>query len=248
MTATSSSNGITFKVLLPQINHPLSGPPPTPRVNISGPTTLKSFPLHRVDFLNSDLRKLVLKRPTYIMKCKKVLGHGDGGSVYEVKYPLMKESYALKVVERVSAFQSTDKFGKDGIRTEITLAKKLHHPHITDFKAVFCDLDHHYLLTEVCEHGVGPIFNEPESRLLMLQVISAVSYLHQLGVSHNDLYPRNILVGQGSNDKGLALKLADFGWAEIKGPQNYQFDSSMSDLLYTGWSAETDLELLPDIL
>lgn len=92
------------------------------------------------------------------------------------------------------------------------------------------------------------VFNEPESRLLMLQVASAVNYLHRNGVSHNDIYPRNILVGQSSNDKGLALKLADFGWSEIQGPENYQFDSSMSDLLYTGWSTETDLELLPEIL
>ncbi|EGG00188.1 uncharacterized protein MELLADRAFT_29000, partial [Melampsora larici-populina 98AG31] len=152
----------------------------------------------------------------------KVLGRGDGGSVYEVRYPLMKESYALKVVKRGSAFHSTDKFGKDGIRTEITSAKKLRHPHITEFKAVFCDLDHHYLLTEVCGHGSLQnflddvrVFNEPESRLLMLQVASAVNYLHRTGVSHNDLYPRNILVGQSSNDKGLALKLTDFGWSEI---------------------------------
>ncbi|KAG0142561.1 hypothetical protein CROQUDRAFT_11423, partial [Cronartium quercuum f. sp. fusiforme G11] len=154
----------------------------------------------------------------------KVLGKGDGGVVLEVRFPLVKEGYALKVLERASEFSCSDKFGTDGIRNEIKLAKRIQHQHIIEFQAVFSDPEHEYVLTELCEHGSLDdflkdvrVFNEPESRLLMLQMISAVNYLHQIGVSHNDLYPRNILVGQslGTNQKGLILKLADFGWADI---------------------------------
>lgn len=84
------------------------------------------------------------------------------------------------------------------------------------------------------------LFNEHESRLLFLQILSAVNYLHLNGIAHNDLYPQNILVGRCHKTGGLALKVADFGWAEVAS-YNEEGESDK-------WTIEVDLELLPSIL
>lgn len=53
---------------------------------------------------------------------------------------------------------------------------------------------------------------ECNAKKYMLQISSAVQYLHSLHVIHRDIKPENILVACGENES-LAVKLTDFGWA-----------------------------------
>lgn len=60
-------------------------------------------------------------------------------------------------------------------------------------------------------------FSEPdvgmpskEAQRYMLQLLSAVDYLHKRGVAHRDLKPENLLLDENDN-----IKVSDFGLATI---------------------------------
>lgn len=75
------------------------------------------------------------------------------------------------------------------------------------------------LVTELCQGG--ELFNYieretkldvNESALILKQVLSAVSYMHQNNIIHRDLKPENILIDKFSRDY-IQIKLIDFGTA-----------------------------------
>ncbi len=55
----------------------------------------------------------------------------------------------------------------------------------------------------------GEQLNDVINRTLFLQVISAVSYMHEQKLAHRDLKPENILL-----DADYQVKVADFGFAK----------------------------------
>eukprot|EP01132_Coremiostelium_polycephalum_P000565 gene565-710_t len=59
-------------------------------------------------------------------------------------------------------------------------------------------------------------YNEPEAKVVFKQILSAVSYLHQLNISHRDLKPENILISYNSSGESI-IKVTDFGLAKIIG-------------------------------
>jgi serine/threonine protein kinase len=71
-----------------------------------------------------------------------------------------------------------------------------------------------YLALENCEKGtVYQILKEKQLnmeviRLYLLQLTSALKYMHDLNIAHLDIKPSNILLDANDN-----IKLADFGWA-----------------------------------
>merc|ERR1712193_442185 len=95
----------------------------------------------------------------------------------------------------------------------------LQHPNILQMHCAFEDLSgQSYLIMEL---GSGNLFDridrlrlngrcmiEAEAAPLMLQICSAVSYMHQLDVCHRDLKSENLIF----NGRDL-LKVADFGSA-----------------------------------
>jgi len=55
-------------------------------------------------------------------------------------------------------------------------------------------------------------FSEARTCRLFQQIVSAVDYLHDMGIAHRDLKPENILVsGHKENEK---IKLIDFGFSK----------------------------------
>ena len=72
-----------------------------------------------------------------------------------------------------------------------------------------------YILLEFCSQGslwdllsARGRFSEPEVRMLMLQILDAVEYMHSKNIIHRDLKLGNIFV-----QEGLQLKIGDFGMA-----------------------------------
>lgn len=109
----------------------------------------------------------------------------------------------------------------DGVKRELEVLGKLHHPRIVQLKGFYEDDEFYYLLMEfvsggdlmdfVAAHGsVG----EEAGREITKQILEAVNYIHGKGISHRDLKPDNILIEQ---DDPVLIKITDFGLAKVQG-------------------------------
>jgi len=99
--------------------------------------------------------------------------------------------------------------------------QKINHPHIIKLHKVFIDESgtNFYLVMELIPSGEELFsrisagqFKEPRASRVFRQLVSAVEYLHNMGIAHRDLKPENVLIcGEGDNE---TIKLADFGFAK----------------------------------
>ncbi|PLW06661.1 hypothetical protein PCANC_03127 [Puccinia coronata f. sp. avenae] len=161
-----------------------------------------------------------------------LLGEGGFARVYAMKDETTNKMGALKVVNKDQLKSSKN---KSKLYAEIKLHRAMDHPHIVKFHSCFEDSQNVYLQMELCEHGslldllrLRKRYSEPEARLLLYQLISACSYMHDSSVIHRDLKPGNLffatesssLYGQDGRDgsdaeRGLCVKVGDFGLAAL---------------------------------
>ncbi|KAL3858100.1 hypothetical protein ACJMK2_012711 [Sinanodonta woodiana] len=152
----------------------------------------------------------------------KVLGRGACG---EVKLAFMKgscEKFAVKVI-------SKKKFSVGGkhqvnftkqVMSEVKILKALKHPCIIRIEDVIDTPDVLYIILELVEGGelfdkvveLG-LYDEPTAKLLFYQMVLAVKYLHDKGITHRDLKPENILLNTDS--KETLIKVTDFGLSKF---------------------------------
>ena len=87
------------------------------------------------------------------------------------------------------------------------------HKNVIKLYEVFEDDSFIYLVTEYIENGdllnylmTNPLFPESTTRIIMLQIIFALGYIHQNKIIHRDIKLNNILV-----DSNFNVKVCDFG-------------------------------------
>eukprot|EP00727_Mastigamoeba_balamuthi_P003545 m51a1_g13188 putative protein unc- isoform l (439) ;mRNA; f:745-2673 len=143
------------------------------------------------------------------------LGEGGQSAVYRVVEKSTGKHYAAKVVHR--AHQATVMDRKSLVQ-EIWVMQSLDHENIVRLHEVIKTRNRVVLVMELVEGGdlfhqivQRKTLGEPEARRVFGQLVSAVDYLHTLGICHRDLKPENVLVTGGLG--GLRVKLADFGLA-----------------------------------
>jgi len=151
--------------------------------------------------------------PNYSLTEK--IGTGSYGSVYKAHFKNgAREVVAVKCVRK----SGLSKHEVDNIVNEISLLKKLKHPHIVEMKEFAWDSNYIYIIMDYC--GGGDLshyirnncqLSEPVVKLFLQQLASALQYLRENNVSHMDLKPQNILLTGGSRPR---LQLADFGFAQ----------------------------------
>ncbi|KAI9021091.1 kinase-like domain-containing protein, partial [Hyaloraphidium curvatum] len=145
-----------------------------------------------------------------------VLGRGGFGVVHRAvcRHP---DAYGMEVAVKMidkrlmKAASMTRR-----VANEVEVHWQLRHRAILELYAYFEDAEHVYLVMELCSGGElyrylqqrGSPLSEPEARMVMLQLISGLQYLHAHGIIHRDLKLSNLLL----TDKG-DLKIADFGLA-----------------------------------
>ena len=124
------------------------------------------------------------------------------------------------------------------MRREVEIQSHLKHKNICRLYAYFHDEKRLYIVLEFCKNGslytklkvrssTGKsefwirLQKMPSSRLSLdetgryvVQITSALDYIHNVDVIHRDLKPENVLLG--SKDEA---KLADFGWC-VHTPQS----------------------------
>ncbi|KAI0282349.1 kinase-like domain-containing protein [Russula aff. rugulosa BPL654] len=105
---------------------------------------------------------------------------------------------------------------------EISILEKLNHPNICRLREMFVPEDgghDFYLVLELIEGGDLLDFilsrnglSEPMAQHITSQICSALSYIHEKGITHRDLKPENVLL---TKDDPPIVKIADFGLAKV---------------------------------
>ena len=151
------------------------------------------------------------------------------------------QMFALKVFVRSKMRNNIISWGGGGdvvtaldqVQSEVALMKKLRHENLVRLYEVIDDeaTDHMYLVLSYVDGGQamkwspekcryvsssgGSTICESVARMYVRDMLSAISYLHSLGIVHRDIKPENVLI----NSKGRAV-LADFGVAHFSSQSN----------------------------
>ena len=140
------------------------------------------------------------------------LGEGRFGKVRLATHKLTKEKVAIKVIDKN---QIKLKEERQRIDNEISILKELHHYNIAKLYSTIENEERIYLVQEYVKGNdlnyfiktkEKPEIKEQNTCKYFRQIISAVEYIHKLGIAHRDLKPENILINK-NND----IKLIDFG-------------------------------------
>ena len=131
------------------------------------------------------------------------IGKGEFSQVFKGREKKKIEYVAIKRV---------DKSMMSKIVNEVQIMHKLHSPHMLKFHDWYETRNNLWLILEYCtgadlesllrQDGYLP---EHSVRMLGLDIIEALKYLHQIGILHCDIRPRNFLI-----DEYGIVKISDF--------------------------------------
>ena len=142
------------------------------------------------------------------------LGRGGMGIVYKAQDTLSNRFVAIKVLPPYLATE-----GQNRIRffREAELIAKLHHPHIVTVLEV--NQRDNFIVMEYISGGTLSAWRQQHEAAtveeilpFIIQILDALSVVHQQGIIHRDLKPENILIADNTT-----AKLTDFGIAHICG-------------------------------
>lgn len=148
------------------------------------------------------------------------LGDGAFSNVFLAVHRPTGINVAIKIIKKANNNNTQNLENENNkfydISHEAKILKSLNHPNIIKLFEYFEDENNFYFVQELCEHGtVAQYIMEygssegPEIKRIFLQLVSAISYLHDVaGVLHCDIKAENVLLDSNNN-----VKLADFGFA-----------------------------------
>ncbi|KAL2509803.1 CBL-interacting serine/threonine-protein kinase 14 [Forsythia ovata] len=143
----------------------------------------------------------------------KLLGYGAFAKVYHARDLRTGQSVAIKVMSKQRILKGNL---TAHIKREISILRRLRHPHIVRLHEVLATKTKIYFVLEFAKGGelftkiAKGRFSEDLSRKYFQQLISAVDYCHSRGVFHRDLKPENLLL-----DENWELRITDFGLSAV---------------------------------
>ncbi|KAH8936790.1 hypothetical protein BDL97_17G103000 [Sphagnum fallax] len=152
------------------------------------------------------------------------LGRGSFGSVSQYTW------FGMLCAEKFFNPFNGEKQKRD-FENEVEVMVRLNHPHIVQLVCFHQDFTKCSIVMELMPTNLERYIDErkasnkpftPQAAVdIMLQIASAMEYLHEQGVVHRDLKPNNILVSPNTNpelsaDGYVEVKLADFGMSKTK--------------------------------
>jgi len=173
----------------------------------------------------------------YLMT-NRMLGAGGQACVFVAVKQSTREQIACKIVPiRAPESDANASRAEDLLRKRKNLAREYHvlknldHPNIIGLEKVFCATYNIYILQELITGGdlhsyvvhMGQL-TEPESAVIVRQILKAVEFLHNNEVVHRDIKPENILMT--SWRQGTRVVLSDFGQARTIGQPKSSFNSA----------------------
>ncbi len=164
------------------------------------------------------------------------IGQGSSGSVHRAIHTESGQVAAVKMI----ALHDLDENSRRTFLREASVLKKLNHKRIVRYLDAGCSEQFLYLAMEyVLEAQLDEILKQASisSRIrvacgLIRQILDGLQYVHDQGVVHRDIKPRNMLISR--HDQGLKAKLADFGLAKCfktAGQSGLTFDHEVKGTL-----------------
>ena len=166
-----------------------------------------------------------------------IIGKGSSGIVHLVIHKETGKKYACKVLVRNAMNDH------DSMSIEIEIMKTVNHDNVVVLHELFESATRLWLIMELTNTGgLRSIFRkdvtlpEADTRRLVMQMLSAIRYLHNLGIIHRDLKIENILF-LGKASTGI-IKIADFGLSAVitPGTKGYHPSDSNKRKKFTGMS------------
>ncbi|CAK8675148.1 mitogen-activated protein kinase kinase kinase 4-like isoform X2 [Clavelina lepadiformis] len=158
---------------------------------------------------NPSLEQITLRSIDFQWQRGNQIGAGSFGKVYTCVNLTSGKIVAMKEI----SFQANDEHQMKEALDEITNFEGITHPNLVKYYGIELHRDQLYLFMEYCDAGtleelckIG--LSEALIQLYTVQLVTAVSILHQNGVVHRDIKGSNIFL----TSNGL-LKLGDFGSA-----------------------------------
>ncbi|CAA3022051.1 CDPK-related kinase 3-like [Olea europaea var. sylvestris] len=157
-------------------------------------------------------------------------------------------------VKIISKSKMTTAISIEDVRREVKILKALSgHKHLVRFYDACEDANNVYVIMELCDGGElldrilskGGRYTEQEAKLIIVQILSVVSFCHLQGVVHRDLKPENFLFT--SRSENADMKLIDFGLSDFIRPDERLNDIVGSayyvapEVLHRSYSLEADI-------
>lgn len=175
----------------------------------------------------------------------KQLGVGAYGEVRLAFEKFNCNKFAVKIIQKKQfTMNGKNQINSNAqIASEIEILKKLNHPCIIGIHEVIETIDSVFIVLDLVEGGelfdkvvsIGR-YDESTAKLLFFQMVLAIKYLHDQGISHRDLKPENVLLSSDTQNETL-VKITDFGLSKF-------FDSASMMKTFCG----TPNYLAPEVL
>ncbi|EJT79046.1 HAL protein kinase [Gaeumannomyces tritici R3-111a-1] len=147
-------------------------------------------------------------------KLGKVLGSGAGGSVRLMRRGEDNTVFAVKEFRPRHTYETEKEYVKK-LTAEYCIGSSLHHGNIIETLDIVQEKGKWYEVMEYAPYDLFAIvmtgkMSREEVTCSFLQILSGVTYLHSMGLSHRDLKLDNVVV----SEHGI-MKIIDFGSAHV---------------------------------
>ncbi|XXG50644.1 hypothetical protein AAC387_Pa02g4612 [Persea americana] len=182
------------------------------------------------------------------------IGHGHFGftcSAKAKKGELKGQEVAVKVIPKSKMMTA---IAIEDVRREVRILSALAgHKNLAQFYEAYEDEDNVYIVMELCKGGElldqilsrGGKYSEEDAKVVMVQILSVISFCHLQGVVHRDLKPENFLFS--TKDEKSTLKVIDFGLSDFVQPDERMDDIVGSayyvapEVLHRSYGTEADM-------
>ncbi|XP_009774160.1 CBL-interacting serine/threonine-protein kinase 7-like [Nicotiana tabacum] len=145
----------------------------------------------------------------------RLLGRGSFAKVYHGRCLNNNSNIAIKVIDKTSI---SDPSMEPRIIREVSVMTRVNdHPNIIQLDEVLATKTKIYLIMEIATGGDlyaklnrRGRFSDSTARFYFHQLVSALHFCHQNGVTHRDIKLQNLLLDQNNN-----LKISDFGLSAL---------------------------------
>ncbi|CAJ1959962.1 unnamed protein product [Cylindrotheca closterium] len=153
----------------------------------------------------------------YKIKSKTPIGEGAFGQVFLGSHKQTGEQVAIKKIWK--EFTNRQDCQRE-MSALLHIKEHGGHPHICSLHENFDEAQHYALILDLINGGElfdrlveNGAYSELDASRLMREVVSAINFLHGIGLVHGDLKPENLMLSQ--THRSSIIKVVDFGCSEL---------------------------------